>query len=337
MRRRSLLLATVLALVAATNPAGATPRSEAAPSEPVRISADIGGQSVQMEVRNLPAADAALAIRQAIGTLAAVRESLSGRAPDSRVSQINAAAGKGLQPVDPGTGELLGRALGYCVWSQGAEGPLGGSLYDLWEHSEHPPAGPDLETAVEAAACHNLRPEAERWSLAAGSRLDLRHFAAGYAVDRAMQDLLDAGATNAWIEYGAVVRALGDGPEGRGWKFVPPLFPGMVEGLEPLWLHDRALAIASAQRDRFRFGDLSYPPYLDQRSGRPTQGVIAVLVASELAADAQALASAMMVLGNREGQFRLGTVDPAPSVLWLLGDGSGPPLITTKNWSPLRR
>lgn len=335
MCRRSLLLATVLAILAQTTPSGTATAGDT--PEPVRISARIGSQKVEMEVRDLPRANATLAIRQAIATLAAVRESLSDRADDSRLTELNAAAGKGLQPVDPGTSELLQRALGYCLWSQGAEGPLGGALYALWESSERPPAGPDLETAVESAACHNLHPESERWSLAAGSRIDLRHFASGHAVDRAMRDLLAAGATNAWIEYGSIVRAVGAGPEGRGWEYIPPIFPGMVDSLEPLWLHDRALAVASAQRDRFRFGDLSYPAFLDQRTGRPPEGVVAVLAASELAIDAQALANAMMVLGNREGQFRLGTVDPAPSVLWLLGDGSGPPLLTTTNWSVLRR
>lgn len=305
--------------------------------DPVRISARIGGGSVSIEVRDLPAEEATSAIRQAIGTLAAVADSLSRRSTGSRVAAINRAAGGGPRTVDPGTAEVLERALGFCVWSRGAQGPLGGALYDLWERAERPPAGPPLEEAVASADCRNLRPEEGRWALAADSRIDLRHFADGHAVDRAMSDLLEAGAGNAWIEYGAVVRAIGAGPEGRGWKFVPPLFPGMIDGLEPVWLRDRALAVASSQRDRFRFGDLSYAGYLDQRSGRPPEGVLGVMVASELAVDAQALASAMLVLGNREGQFRLGTVEPTPSALWVLGEGSGPPLVTTMKWSALRR
>ncbi|MDX1643287.1 MAG: FAD:protein FMN transferase, partial [Thermoanaerobaculia bacterium] len=314
-----------------------TGADSAAAPQPVRISAEIGERRVAMEVRDLPHDEATLAIRRAIGTLAAVRRSLSPDDPQSRIAELNATAGRGPHATDPGTAAVLERALGFCVWSQGAQGPLGGTLYDLWEAAERPPGGPPLEAAAATAECSHLRPVDGRWSLDAGSRVDLRHFADGHAVDRAMEELRRAGAANASIEYGPVTRAIGEGPAGRGWKVTLPLFPGLVEPLEPIWLRDRALAIATTHRDRFRFGSSSYAAYLDQRDGRPAENVVAVLAASELAVDAQAFASTMVVLGNREGQFRLGTVDPAPAVMWLLGDGTGMPLVTTRHWSSLRR
>ena len=93
----------------------------------------------------------------------------------------------------------------------------------------------------------------------------------------------------------------------------------------------------SLHRNRFRFGEISYAPFIDQRSGKPATGTMGVLVVTKLAVDAQAIGSALVTLGNREGQLRLGGVVPSPSVLWLLGDGDGAPLLATYRWSGLSR
>ena len=102
-----------------------------------------------------------------------------------------------------------------------------------------------------------------------------------------------------------------------------------------LRLNDLSVAAISSHGERLRQGDAEFPVLLDQRTGRPSSGVLAVVLATPLATDAQALATTMMILGNREGQLRLGNVDPAPAVLWLLGDGSGEPLLATYRWSSL--
>lgn len=301
------------------------------------MSADIGGDRAVIEVRGLPTQEAMLAVRQALGTLGAMERELSLDNATSTVSRLNAEAGKGTQALDAGIGRMLQLVLGFCVWSQGANGPLGGVLYELWEGSERTPTRDSLERGVSAAACQNLtlQPEASRVGVASGSRLDLRHFATGYAVDRAVRELREHGATNAWIEFRSVMRGIGGGPAGKGWMATLPIFPGMTEALDPVPLRDRALAVVSTHRNRFRLGNTSYPAFLDQRSGQPALGTVAVVVVSELALDAQAIGTTMIVLGNREGQLRLGGVVPSPSVLWLLGDGSGEPLLTTYKWSQL--
>jgi hypothetical protein len=73
-------------------------------------------------------------------------------------------------------------------------------------------------------------------------------------------------------------------------------------------------------------------PYLHQRTGLPAQGVAGVAAVTELAVDAQALAIAMAVTGPREGELRLGSLRPNPSVLWFLGSGSGAPLQVDHRW-----
>ena len=77
--------------------------------------------------------------------------------------------------------------------------------------------------------------------------------------------------------------------------------------------------------------------YLDLRSGRPTAGVRLVAVVTTVAIDARALAQAMFVFGPRPGELFLGGLRPAPSVLWLVGGGTGEPVITGSNWSKVFR
>jgi thiamine biosynthesis lipoprotein ApbE len=307
------------------------------PTEPVRMSASIAGEHVVIEVRDLERSVAERVIRQGFEVLAARLRELSRESPEGALARLNQAAGKGPTEIDPALLPLLTKSLGFCVWSRQAHGPLGGELYDTWSQGEFPPSGEALTNGLRTAACSNLQITAEssRISLSAGARVDLRHFAAGDAVDQVTDQFLQAGVTNAWVAVGDVVRAVGPGPSGRGWQYQLPLFAGMTETLDPIWLQDKAVAAVSAQHRRFRFGDLSYPAFLDQRTGQPASGVQGALIATERALDAQALATTMMITGNREGQLRLAAVEPSPAALWLLGDDTGEPLINTYKWSVL--
>jgi thiamine biosynthesis lipoprotein len=313
------------------------PSDSAAQPEPLRLSATIGGERAVVEVRDLPADQAMPAAKAALEEIAIVHRTLTIDNQESPIARINEQAGKGVEEIDGETGTLLHKAIGYCVWTRGAQGPLGGALYDLWETSRLPPRGEKLDEAVLTAACRSLilDPETQRAALAGGSRIDLRHFIAGYAIDQATHSLQEAGARNTWIEFAGIMRASGGGPQGDGWKVTLPLFPGQTEAFDPIRLRNSALAVVGSHDQRFDFDSGSYAAFLDQRSGRPPSGVLGVLAVSELAIDAQGIATSMMILGNREGMLRLGTTDPSPSVLWLMGDGSGEPLLTTYKWSVL--
>jgi hypothetical protein len=65
--------------------------------------------------------------------------------------------------------------------------------------------------------------------------------------------------------------------------------------------------------------------------------VLATVAVAELAMDAQGLAIAMLVMGPREGQLRIGTLRPRPALLWYLGTGAGDPLVVDYRWSDVVR
>lgn len=253
------------------------------------------------------------------------------------VAAVNAAAGHPVT-VTPLLADLLGRALAFCRWSDRAHGPLGGHLYRLWglrEPVAGRPGSGELRTAARRATCAGIEiaPESDTVMLAPEARLDLWGFARGFAVDRAVRTLEESGVDNGLVEVGQVRRAFGPGEDGRGWPVTLPVFPGQDRPLDRVWLRDEALAVVSSVHDPILLGGDRHAPYLDQRSGRPAEGVTGVVVVTELGVDAEALAVSLLVMGNREGLLRLGSLEPEPAVLWLLGRGEGAPVLSQHGWS----
>ena len=301
---------------------------------PVRVAATAFGVPAEIEVRDLSQETARTAIQSALDEIAAVERL-------AQVDALNATAGQGPHTIDARLLSLLVRAQEFCVWSDGAHGPLGRDLYEAWGLRAGGKAGaPDaalLERAKATSRCEALRlnPSQGTAELAAGARLDLGGFAEGHAVDRAVEVLREKGVANGFVQIGAVQRAFGGGVDGRGWKVLLPQFPGMDRAAGLFRLRDRATAVLSIEGSPLKIADQALLPYLHQRTGLPPQGVAGVAAVTELAVDAQALAIAMALTGPREGQLRLGSLRPNPSVLWFLGSGSGAPLQADHRWGEI--
>lgn len=311
-------------------------------AEPVRLAAKAFGQGLEVELRDLPRDQATDAARAAIREVHEIERLVEPDGEGERgLGALNRAPRGSAVELDPRLLALLARARDFCIWSRGAHGPLGGRLYALWglrRAAAGLPRGPALVEAAASAACDRLGldPQAGTAMLAPGSRADLWGFAEGFAVDRALAVLADRGSSNAWVEIGWVRRGAGGGAGSGGWRVELPAIAGLDEPLDELWIRDRAIVLLDASAQTLSIGGDLYTPYLDQTTGEPASGVQAVVVASELAVDAQGLAAAMMALGNRRGQALLGALRPLPSVLWLLGDGGGTPLLSAYQWSRLK-
>jgi len=350
-RRRIAGAALALAIGVATAPSAAAPAPAAAGADPLtggaalRRTAPAFGGVAAVEVRGLPPVAAAAAVAAALEEIREIERLAATVAAGDGLPPGGAAALVPGEPsrVDPRLARLLDRARSFCRWSKGAHGPLGGRLYRLWgiggpsPGAAARPTPAALAAAVESARCEGLAIDLANATvtLPEGSAIDLTGFAAGFAVDRAADALRAAGAVNGIVEAGAVVRAFGRGPEGAGWPVELPAFPGTEGPLARLLLRDQALAVAAGDARPILIAGDRHAGLLDQRTGRPATGVVATAAACELAIDAQALATAAFILGSREATFLAGQLRPTPSILWLLGAGTGRPLLTSHHWSRL--
>jgi thiamine biosynthesis lipoprotein len=322
--------------------AGATAAADSA-TAPVagrRLAVDASAFGAPLRIEAIAAAKGEEALRAAV----AAAQEMAGAGDPARgaLATLNAAAGGGPQKVPAALLAALQRALAFCGWSQGAHGPLGGALYELWglrTPRRSLPGDEAVERAIAEAGCDRLRIDATAGTidLAAGARVDLWGFAAGAAVDRALEVLAERGVRDASVTLGAVQRAVGGGAGGRGWPLhasVPAVLAGFTANLE---LRDQAFALVSTADGALRAGSEAYAPYLDQQRGRPVAGVVATVAVTELALDAQALAATLFVTGTRRGSLLLGQLQPSPAALWVLGDGNGEPLVSDYRWGRRRR
>ncbi len=324
---RLLLLPSLLVLAAGT-----------AAAEPIRLSTDAFGTQAEIEIRDLPRDVAVTAARDALREIFEVSQLAdpSGGQPGG-FGALNAAAGGEPQLLDERAASLVRSGLQYCLWTNGAHGPLGGELYRLWGEAVAMPAPSELRDAVISASCNQISLTSGeagiQGKVAAGSRIAAVGMERGYALDRAVEVLRSAGVENAWLEIGRVYRAMGSGPEGKGWLISLPPAPGTEKPSDQVWLRDQALAVAAFDPT----ADGPMIRFIDQRTGVPARGVVMVATVTELALDAEALAVTLFVNGLREGHMRLGGLKPRPSVYWLLGQGKGDPLESTYRWSELER
>lgn len=312
-------------------------------AEPVRLSTALFGESAEVEVRELPVPAADAAARAALLEMHELAQLLDPESTlEGSLGALNSHVGES-RKLDDRVARALLRSLNYCVWSSGAHGPLAGGVYPLWSSSPEllVPDPEELRQALAGAECNRLNlsgsPSEEgsmRGAIAEGTRVELVGLAKGFVVDRAFEVLAEHGVENAWVEIGNVMRASGGGPEGEGWPVTLPTVHGMKDPPEVLLLRDQSLAISGVGAS----GDESIR-WIDLRTGVPAHGVIQVVTVARPAFDAQALSTIMYITGLREGQRRLGVLEPRPSVRWFLGGSARTktPLESTYRWSEVAR
>lgn len=228
--------------------------------------------------------------------------------PDSDLMRLNRAAVGTSVPVPTELMEVLVRALEIGRLSGGAFDIGVGDVVAAWGFGPR-----DADESAMRQALSRSRPvahevleldhESLRVRKQAPIALDLSGIAKGYAVDRMLAVLGRFGIANALVGLDGEMRARGLRPDGRPWAIAleRPDYEKRV-ALSILELEDAAVATSGDYRHWVDIGGQRFSHTIDPARGVPLSGTLAsVTVLAETCMDADAWATALIVLGVRSG------------------------------------
>lgn len=256
------------------------------------------------------------AARAAFSELAAVDDRMSDYKEGSELSLLCRQAGRGPQPVSDPLWEVLSAARRFADLSGGAFDITAGPLIRLWRRARKEKRMPDpaeIESARRRVGTDLLVLDPARRTVELreeGMQLDLGGIAKGYACDRAIQALAKRGLRHAMVDTGGGM-ALGEAPPDRpAWRIQ------IGEENAGRLLLSRCGVATSGDAEQFVVIDgRRFSHIVDPRTGRALEGSSAVTVVAPDGMTADALATAVSVLGPDAG-IRLAEQIPGVEALF---------------------
>jgi thiamine biosynthesis lipoprotein len=206
---------------------------------------------------------------------------------------------------------IIRQALDVSRATDGAFDITVGPLVNLWGFGPEgdvfePPSQADINDALLRVGFTRLHADCSIPAVRKDSAdlyVDLSGWAKGFAVDE-LAALLDAHALeNYLVEIGGELRARGHNASGLDWSIAierPQEFERVPQTV--LRVTDRSIATSGDYRNFFAHEGRRYSHTIDARTGRPVaHALAAVTVVHESAAYADAMATALLVLGPDAG------------------------------------
>ncbi len=273
------------------------------------------GTHYTVKVMDLPAGVEEQALSADIATiLEDVYERMSTYRNDSELSRFNASETTDWVAASPELVFVVDAALRVSRLTGGAFDITVGPLVNLWgfgptpRPAEAPPEQQIREGLAKVGSQHlhtRLSPPAikkDRGDI----YIDLSAIAKGYAVDRVAERLDALGIVNYLVEVGGELRGKGHNAQGAPWKIaIERPAPETRAVFKVISLQDQGAATSGDYRNYFEQDGQRFSHTLDPRTGKPiVHRLASVTVLSSTAMHADAMATALMVLGPEAG-FKL--------------------------------
>lgn len=270
------------------------------------------GTVVSVVVLHSCAGEAEDAIEAAFLEMSRLAGILDRHDPTSPVAQLNS-AGR-LRDAPPELAEVVGRALHYHRLTRGAFDVTVMPLVDLLRSTGGEPTPAERAEAAELVGAERLRLAGRRLSFdRAGMGVTLDGIAKGYVVDGMAGTLTRHGMRRFLINAGGDIRASGGKEGGRPWT-IGVRDPSNPDGLlEVVSLTDGAVATSGNYEKLFAH-------IVDAEAGRSARCSASVSVSAREAMAADALATAVFVMGPVAGCALAGSL---PACECLVVDDAG--------------
>lgn len=286
-------------------------------------STGVMGTSLELRAIDPDVAKADAALEAAEAEIRRVEDLMTDWRP-SPLTSLNEAAGKGPQKVPLELCRIIDRGLAMGELTGGAFDITFAGVGKLWRFKggqKRPPDPEVLRAALQRVDYRRVKVDLANSTveLPAGMRIGLGGIAKGYGVDRAMRVLMQHGIKHGVVNAGGDMKVLGQ-KHGAPWE-VAIKHPRERERAMALLRVSNTCVVSSGDYERFfEFEGRRYHHILDPRDGMPAKGGMSATVVAPNAEQADALATALCVLGPSEG---LALIRKIPRVEAILVDLQG--------------
>ncbi|MDA9961972.1 FAD:protein FMN transferase [Opitutales bacterium] len=241
--------------------------------------------------------------------------------PDAELYQLNATLSSEPVSISPLLHELLTHAKWTYEQTSGAFDPTIAPLVNLWGFGPVStnrlsiPQQKEIDETMQVTGMNQLEllngfmVRKKHPAL----QIDLSASAKGDIIDQVCEVLDRRELSNYLVEIGGEIRACGKGKSGEGWAIgLEDGSEGKSNGLSTVNLLDYSVATSGTYRQTKPNPDSVKPAshLIDPRTGRPIEhNLVAVNVLAPTARDADALATALMILGPEEGMRKAEEMD----------------------------
>jgi thiamine biosynthesis lipoprotein len=220
--------------------------------------------------------------------------------------------------VSGDTRHVIQRASSFSELLEGAFDITVLPLLELWEENVSKskiPTDAEISERLELVNYRNILIENKNISFRKrGMGITLAGIAKGYAVDKAIEALVQCNIRHALVNAGGDIRVIGGKGENIPWRIAirdPRYKTRIVTAVE---LYDQAIATSGTYRR-------SFDDIINPKVGRPAQGVLSSTVIAKTAMDADMLATCMFVFGAEKGIELIGKLDGVKAFV-IRSDGS---------------
>lgn len=246
------------------------------------------------------------AVLAALDEVERIEDRLTVYRDQSDLTDLNRKAAQGDAPLDDELLALLVLAERLVSDTEGAFDPTSGPLSRVWgfyQRQGSVPREEDLRAAMRRVGWRHVALDRERRTLRFNTEsmeLNANSFGKGYALDRAAAVLAERGVGDALLHGGrSTILASGSDSdfERGGWRIGlrDPLTPELR--LAELRLSDEALSTSGQGTQFFEHEGRRLGHVIDPRTGWPAEGLFSATVVAPTAAEADALSTALCVLG----------------------------------------
>lgn len=262
----------------------------------------------------------------AVKEIARIETLISSWDPNSQTSEINRNAGIKPVKVDQELFELIERAIGISKLTDGAFDISYASMDNIWKFDgsmTQMPTEEEIKNSVKKVGYQNIELDKTKNTVFLknkGMKIGFGAIGKGYAADKAKNLLIKENVPAGIINASGDMNTWGKQTNGEPWKvaIINPFDKSKAFGMLPIL---NGAVVTSGNYEKFvTFNGKRYAHIIDPRTGYPTTGILSVTVFAPKAELADALATAVFVLGKEVGLDR---INQLPNVECIIVDEKG--------------